>query len=268
MPQLSEGAHTHRVSATMLLGRGTSSRSSDSHCLTAVKAALLRGKDNLCTTSCLPPEHSSSDGHVPPQGTTAVPIKAPLYGSLAALLAAQRFWHCQQHHLAAAAFSKPFRNAPGVNRSPLFICQPGCAEGQWHCGGTHCVHSPWHLDRHRRSPAWEQGDCTNCIMYVYHLPLWVQGWLIQVPLCPKSSISLAQSWPWLQSCGNQVASHQSISAKKAVLPLGGSMEWHFLKGRKLLFLFSAFAVRTYLLPFSSPPSPWPFLIQCQQVLST
>lgn len=63
--------------------------------------------------------------------TTAVPNKAPLHGSLAALLATESSWRCQQHHLAAADSSRSSLNARGGSWSPLLVCKSGCVEGQW-----------------------------------------------------------------------------------------------------------------------------------------
>lgn len=242
----------------MFLGRATSSRSSDSHWLTAVKAALLREAETCAQPPAYPWNTAALVVMCLPSVTTVVPNKAPLYGSLAAGLATERFWHCQQHHLPTADSSKPLLNARGGNWNPLFICKPGCVEEQWHCGCTHCVHSPWQLDRQRRSTAWKLGNCKNCIMRVYNLPLWVQGWLntgcylLQEQHFLGSELGLvAVLWKPEEKQMSHVlgdllcrrrlcflSAHLILrrAAKNAVLPLGGSMEGHFLKGRKLLSL--------------------------------
>ena len=105
---------------------------------------------------------------------------------------------------------------------------------------------------------------------MYNSPLWVQNWLNMDSSLPQEQYFLdselgpfAVLWkpeekqtqpcawgPALQKVPLLLASLSCLileeAAKEAVLPPGGSMEGHFLKGGQthLLFLFSAFPVRT------------------------
>lgn len=164
--QLSEGTHTHRASATMFLGTGTSSRSSESHCPTAVKAALLREAKTSCAQPPAHPlEHSSSDGHVAPQRHNSCPQQSAPSRELGCSISSRELLALSA---ASLGHSRLQQTLSECSRREL---EPSSKSSD--TGGAHCVLSPWHLGGRRRSPDWEQGNCKDCIMY--NLPLWVQG---------------------------------------------------------------------------------------------
>lgn len=141
--------------------------SSDSPCLTAVKAALLREAETTCAQPPAFPQNAAALAVMCLlRVTTVVPDKAPLYGSLAAACATERSWHCQQHPLATADSSKPFLNARGGNGNPPFVGKPGCFGEQRHCGCTHCVHGTWAGRGEAQLGSWVTARIASCVCLI------------------------------------------------------------------------------------------------------
>lgn len=132
-----------------------------------------RGTDNLCTASCPPPGTQQLWWSCAPSASQQLsPTKPPFMGAWLLCLQQRGSGTLSTITWPQQTPANPFwMLEEGVGA----LCSFASLDVLKSSGGTHCEHSPWHLDRQRRSPAWEQGNCKDCIMY--NLPLWVQGWL-------------------------------------------------------------------------------------------
>lgn len=176
------------------------------------------------------------------------PNKAPLYGSLAAVLAT--FWPCQQHGLATTDF-RLLLALPNAKRIKIpQLLANFCFEEQWHCGCTHRVPAP---GKAKEKPSLE-GGCPR--EYIEFAPVWWRLVKYRLLFAPWAVVSLALSWLSLQSCRNRgkadsargtcfpegavsrepILSHLRWSSQKDVLSLGGSLEGQLLKGEQTRLL--------------------------------
>lgn len=155
----------------------------------------------MCTTSRLPPERGGAGGHVPPPRHNSCPRQSAPSWELGCCLSNREILALSAASLGHSRLQQTLSECSRREWEPSL---------RWQAWMLWRAATPWmhplrarHLGRQRRSPAWELGNCKNCIMCVFNLPLWVQSWSNTGCSLPQNSISLAQSWLWSQSCGNQ-----------------------------------------------------------------
>lgn len=172
-PELRDGAHTHRDSATMVLGRGLLQEQSEplSDCCQSI---FLGEAQTTCDNLCLPPETqqlrgscaSSASQQLSPQSTPSRQLACSLSNTEVLALSAASLGHSRLQQILSECSRRELE--PSV-RLQGWMC--------WRAVTLRRHPLPLAPGQAKENPAWEQGNCTNCIMNVYSLPLWVQGWL-------------------------------------------------------------------------------------------
>lgn len=258
-PELRDGAHTHRDSATMVLGRGLLQEQSEplSDCCQSI---FLGEAQTTCDNLCLLPETQqlrgscacSASQQLSPQSTPSRQLACSLSNTEVLALSAASLGHSRLQQILSECSRRELE--PSV-RLQGWMC--------WRAVTLRRHPLPLAPGQAKENPAWEQGNCTNCIMNVYSLPLWVQGWLNTDCSLPHEQLGsglalVAVLWKpeekqmslgnlFCRRCHCFLPAH--LSQKNLFFLWEAPLRAIFsLKGRKLLFL---------CLPFQSGPLSFP-----------